>query len=125
MPEKSNFFISVFALTLCAAALLPGEAKAAATCRDPAGFDAWLGQIKQEAAAAGVPQSGIDEGLAGVTYDADVVSHDRGQRVFKQTFEQFSGRMINSFRLRRGAALMQRYGATLARIKEQYGVPAA
>lgn len=105
--------------------LWPGDAGAAARCRDPAGFEAWLGQIKQEAAAAGVPQAAIDAGLDGITYDADVVSHDRGQRVFKQSFAQFSGRMINNYRLTKGAALMKRYSATLARVEEKYGVPGA
>ncbi len=112
-------------LPLASARLLPSEAGAAARCRDPAGFAAWLGEIKQEAAAAGIPQSAIDAGLDGVTYDPVVISHDHGQHVFKQTFAQFSGRMINSFRLSRGAALMKRHAATLARIEQQYGVPGA
>ena len=123
MPERSRVFLSALGLAFCLGGLFPIEVRAAAQCRDPAGFDAWLAQIKQEAAAAGVPQAGIDQGLADVTYDADVVSHDRGQRVFHQSFEEFSGRMINKFRLTRGAALMKRYAPVLAHIQQQYGVP--
>lgn len=108
---------------ICLVGLFPGQALAAARCRDPAGFEAWLGEIRQEAAAAGIPQSAIAAGLDGVTYDASVISHDRGQRVFKQSFAQFSGRMINAYRLRRGASLMQRYAGTLAQIEQRYGVP--
>lgn len=123
MPNFVRNCFVAFVAVLCGGVLFPHGVNAEARCRDPAGFDAWLGQIKQEAAAAGVPESGISAGLAGVTYDADVVSHDRGQRVFHQTFEQFSGRMINKFRLMKGAALMKRYAATLASIQKQYGVP--
>lgn len=123
MPDFIRKFFAAFVAVLCGSILLPHGVNAAARCRDPAGFDAWLGQIKQEAAAAGVPEAGIQSGLAGVTYDKDVVSHDRGQHVFHQTFEQFSGRMINRFRLVKGAALLKRYGESFARIEQQYGVP--
>lgn len=123
MAIRVRFFSSILALSLCLAGGGSVAAQSAARCRDPAGFDAWLTQIKQEAGAAGVPQGAIAEGLDGITYDADVVSHDRGQHVFHQTFEQFSGRMINKFRLTRGAALMKRYAPVLARIKQDYGVP--
>jgi lytic murein transglycosylase len=57
-----------------------------------------------------------------VTYDPSVISHDRGQRVFKQSFEQFSGRMVPP-RLARGASKLQQYAATFSQIEQQYGVP--
>lgn len=117
-------FFGASAIGLCVLGLFGGQALAA-RCRDPAGFDAWLGGIKQEAAAAGIPQSAIAAGLTGVTYDASVISHDRGQHVFKQSFAQFSGRMINAYRLRRGASLMKRYSDVLSRIEQRYGVPGA
>lgn len=124
MRKICGFFFGAFASGLCVISLLPEQAQAA-RCRDPAGFEAWLGEIKQEAKAAGIPPSAIAAGLAGVTYDASVISHDRGQHVFKQSFAQFSGRMINSFRLRRGASLMRRYSDVLSRIEQRYGVPGA
>lgn len=97
----------------------------AATCHDPAGFDHFLSDIKREAAAKGVSQQAIATSLDGVAYDAGIVSHDRGQKVFKQTFEEFSGRMINKFRLTKGASLIRQYAGPLARIEKQYGVPGA
>ena len=122
MRRKIQCFFAAFATLVCVGGMLPASASAA-QCRDPAGFDAWLGGIKQEAAAAGIPHPAIAAALDGVTYDASVISHDRGQRVFKQSFEQFSGRMINSYRLRKGASLMKRYADTLNRIDQRYGVP--
>jgi lytic murein transglycosylase len=96
----------------------------AATCHDPAGFDAWLADIKKEAAAQGISDAAIQAGLNGLTLDQNVLSHDHGQRVFTQTFEQFSGRMVNAYRLRKGEALIKQYAGTFERIETQYGVPA-
>ncbi|MGH6795838.1 MAG: lytic murein transglycosylase, partial [Methylocella sp.] len=96
---------------------------AAAPCRDPAGFDAWLAGFKREAAASGISPSAIGA-LDGVAYDPGIVAKDHGQHVFRQSFEQFSGRMVNAYRLRRGASLMKQYAATFARIEQDYGVPA-
>ena len=95
----------------------------AATCRDPAGFEAWLAGFKSEAAANGISSSAIGA-LDGVSYDPGIVAKDHGQHVFRQSFEQFSGRMVNSYRLHKGQALMKQYAATFARIEQTYGVPA-
>jgi lytic murein transglycosylase len=113
------------ALTVLLGGFMPAIAAAAATCRDPAGFDAWLGEIKQEAAAAGIPDQAIETGLDGVTFDPSVISRDHGQHVFRQSFEEFSGRMVNAYRITKGASLMRQYSGTLARIEQQYGVPAS
>ena len=95
----------------------------AATCRDPAGFDAWLGKIKQEAIAQGISASAVDEGLSGVQFDQGVLRRDHGQGVFRQSFEQFSQRMVPP-RLGRARALEQRYADVFRRIDSQYGVSA-
>jgi lytic murein transglycosylase len=106
-----------------AAALFTAGQAAAATCRDPAGFEKWLEDIRQEAAAQGISQEAIWVGLSGVTFDQSVINKDRGQGVFKQSFEQFSGRMVSSSRLRGGANMLKRHAATLARIEQRFGVP--
>jgi lytic murein transglycosylase len=95
----------------------------AATCRDPAGFDAFLASIKSEAAAQGVPASAL-AALDGLTYDPSIISKDHGQKVFHQSFEEFSGRMVSPYRLRKGAQLMKQYASVLGRIEATYGVPA-
>jgi lytic murein transglycosylase len=106
---------------LASLAALPAQA---AECgHDADGFDGFLSQIRQEAAAAGVSQSAIDSGLAGVSYNRSVISHDRGQKVFHQSFEEFSGRMVNAFRLRKGAQLLSQNSALFTKIEQQYGVP--
>ena len=49
---------------------------------------------------------------------------DRGQRVFTQTFLQFSDRMAAAYRIQRGQALIKTYAPVFARIDRQFGVPA-
>jgi lytic murein transglycosylase len=115
--------MTFFCLALLFVALWSSGPAQAATCHDPAGFDAWLADIKKEAAAAGIADTAIASGLNGLTLDQSVLSRDHGQRVFKQTFEEFSGRMINAFRLRRGDTLLKQYAGTFSRIEAQYGVP--
>src|SRR5579884_420744 len=100
------------------AATLP--AQAAAPCGGD--FATWLAGFKQEAAAAGISQRTIQSALGGVTYDPAIIARDHAQGVFRQSFEQFSGRMVPP-RLGRGAQLLQRYGAIFARIEQQFGVP--
>ena len=57
-----------------------------------------------------------------MTLDQSVLSRDRSQKVFNQSFEEFSGRMVPP-RLSRGANMMKQYGSVLSRIEETYGVP--
>jgi lytic murein transglycosylase len=109
------------ALALSTALTTPGAAAPAASC-GTGNFQAWLDDFKSEAAAKGVSPSAIASGLSGVTLDQGVLSRDRSQRVFNQSFEEFSGRMVPP-RLGRGANMMKQYGSVLARIEQNYGVP--
>jgi lytic murein transglycosylase len=52
------------------------------------------------------------------------VNIDRGQRVFTQTFLEFSDRMAAAYRIQRGAALIKTYAPVFAKIDTQFGVPA-
>jgi lytic murein transglycosylase len=100
---------------------LPGASAAAANC-GTGNFPAWLDDFKTEAAAKGIAQSAIASGLNGVTLDQAVLSRDRSQKVFSQSFEEFSGRMVPP-RLTRGANMLKQYGSVLGRIEQSYGVP--
>jgi lytic murein transglycosylase len=106
---------------LSAVLTLPGAPALAASC-GTGSFQAWLDDFKNEAAAKGISQSAIAAGLSGVTPDQAVLSRDRSQRVFSQSFEEFSGRMVPP-RLARGANLLKQYGSVLGRIERNYGVP--
>jgi lytic murein transglycosylase len=88
------------------------------------GFEGWLESFKREAAGQGISQRGL-AALDGVTFDQSVVSRDRRQGVFNQSFEQFSGRMISPDRMRVGSNKLKQYGSTLDRIEQRFGVPGA
>ncbi|WP_316227624.1 MULTISPECIES: lytic murein transglycosylase [unclassified Bradyrhizobium] len=111
------------AVALCAAfAFTPFDSARAAAACGSGSFDAWLADFKTEATAKGISQAAVTAGLNGVTFDQSVLTRDHSQKVFTQSFEEFSGRMIPP-RLMRGSNMLKQYGSVLSRIEEAYGVP--
>src|SRR5204863_3205972 len=113
--------LSLRALTLGALLLTSTMPAVAAPC-GTGPFETWLEDFEKEAAAKGISASAIQAGLTGVTLDKGVLARDSSQKVFSQTFEEFSGRMVPP-RLTRGANMMKQYGSALSRIEQAYGVP--
>ena len=109
------------ALLLATLLAIPAQA---APCRTSGTYDAWLAGFEREAMAQGVSQRTIAAAAPGLTYDQHIVNIDRGQRVFTQTFLQFSDRMAAAYRIQRGQALIKSNAAVFSRIEQQYGVPA-
>ena len=95
----------------------------AACGNDGSGFDQWLAAFKKDAVAQGISQGTVNAALKGVTYDPKVIRADRNQKQFKQSFAQFSGRMIPP-RVKRAKSMLSKHAAALNRIEKQYGVPA-
>src|SRR5215218_9134339 len=112
---------SVRALALAGLLLLSAAPSLAAPC-GTGSFETWLEDFKKEAAAKGISQSAIQAGLTGVTLDKAVIARDHSQKVFSQSFEEFSGRMVPP-RLTRGSNMLKQYGSVLGRIEQTYGVP--
>jgi len=107
---------------LAAACLAVGAA--AAPCRTGGPYDKWLAELEREAVAAGISRQAIAAAAPYLTYDQRIVNIDRGQRVFTQTFLEFSDRMAAAYRIQRGAALIKTYAPVFAKIDAQFGVPA-
>src|SRR5215212_1040921 len=105
---------------VCLAAAAPVSA---ATCNDPGGFEKWLGDIRREAVAQGLSPAAINAALSGVTYDPEIIRRDRGQRFFRQSFEQFSAKMVPPYRIQKGTSLLRQHAGLLARIEQRFGVP--
>ncbi|HUC52132.1 MAG TPA: lytic murein transglycosylase [Xanthobacteraceae bacterium] len=101
-----------------------GAAAAAVPCRTSGPYDKWLADFEREAMAQGVSQRTIAEAAPFLTYDQRIVYIDRGQRVFTQTFLEFSDRMAAGYRIQMGQAKIKAYAQVFARIERQYGVPA-
>jgi lytic murein transglycosylase len=112
------------AAALAGAVFMTGGQVLAAQCNHKGGFPAFVADFKKEAEQKGISKRGL-AALDGVTLDQTVLSLDKRQGVFRQSFEQFSARMISRDRLTKGAKLMHQYASQLKRIEQQYGVPPA
>ena len=114
---------------LCAApvlvaALIAATAAGAADCRTNGTFEAWLARFKADAVAQGISRNAIAAASPYLVYDQRIVNIDRGQRIFAQSFLEFSGKMLPAYRLQQGAAEIKKYAAVFDRAEKQYGVPA-
>ena len=109
---------------LIAGLLACRAAHAAAPCRTSGSYDAWLAAFEREALSLGISQRAISAAAPSLTYDQRIVNIDRGQRVFTQTFLEFSDRMAAAYRIQTGGAKIKTYAPVFARIDQQYGVPA-
>ena len=117
--------LRTIAAALTGAAFLTSAAPAlAAQCNPPGGFSAFIAEMKKEAKRQGISERGLSA-LDGLTVDDKVLAADKRQHVFKQTFEQFSGRMISKDRMVRGTRHLTNYSDMFKRIEKQFGVPGA
>ncbi|MGL3605095.1 lytic murein transglycosylase [Rhizobium sp. G187] len=111
-----------FALPFCLLASTTTLASAQQQCGgDLAPF---LAGVKAEAVAAGTQAEAVDKALAGAAIDQKVLSRDRAQGVFRQTFLEFSQRTVSQARLDIGKQKIKEYADTFRRAEEEFGVPA-
>jgi lytic murein transglycosylase len=109
------------ALILCA---MPAFARAESV---PCGgnFDAWLSAFRQEAITSGITRETLAEAAPLMKIDNAVLSKDRGQHVFTQTFVEFADRMAEGYRLSQSKDRIRKNAATFTRIERDFGVPAS
>lgn len=103
------------------AALLSAAAGSAMAQECGGDFEAWKQGVVAEARTAGVGEAGL-QAFEAASIDPKVLARDRAQGVFSQTFTQFSGRMISDYRLKQGAANLQKYAEIFERADQQFGV---
>lgn len=87
------------------------------------GFERWLANFKQEAQRAGISPRTLADAAPLMQFDQQVVNRDRGQRVFSQTFLEFSKRMADGHRIGQGAQRLKQNAALFQRIEQRFGVP--
>lgn len=83
----------------------------------------FLADVKAEAQARGVAADVVDRALAGAGIDRKVLSRDRAQGVFKQTFLEFSRRTVSQARLDIGRRKLQELSGVFQRVEQEFGVP--
>lgn len=104
--------------------MFSGAAQAASCGNTAAGFGTWKKAFKQEMLDKGFSKRTLDISLNGVTYDTRVIRLDRGQKSFKQSFEQFYARRTKGM-VPIGRRKMKKHRALFNKIEKQYGVPRA
>jgi lytic murein transglycosylase len=112
------------ALAFLLSSILSGTAMAESAAPCGGDLNTFLAGVKAEAVASGVAPQAVDEALAGAQIDRKVLGMDRGQGVFRQTFLEFSKRVVSQARLDIGRRKMREHADTFAKAEADYGVPA-
>ena len=102
----------------------PPPSRSARACHKGASFEQWLDAFKREAVAQGVSQRAIAAASHLMVYDQQVVNKDRGQKVFSQTFLEFSDRMVAKHRIDGGILRIAKNRPLFQQVEQQFGVPA-
>ena len=106
-------------ILVCVAFIISATPAFAAQCGGD--FATFLDTFQREAAQQGISARAL-AALDGVAPNPQVISLDRRQGVFRQSFAQFATHRIAE-RLAKGRRMMQTHAATLRRIEQQFGVP--
>lgn len=101
-----------------------------AGAQDEAGFQQFLGELRQQAIARGYRSTSIDAALAGLTLDPRVIALDRRQpgadpNAPVPDFEPYRRRHVDAARIARGREIYQAQRARLVAIERATGVPEA
>ncbi|WP_322990712.1 lytic murein transglycosylase [Hoeflea sp.] len=115
---KSRIYLSLVLSSLIAT---PALAQAP-TCGG--NFAQFLQGVKAEAMSRGISEEVANHALARVKVDNKVLSRDRAQGVFRQTFLEFSQRSVSANRMQVGKKKMAQFAEVFARAEADYGVPA-
>ena len=93
----------------------------------PITFPAFMQTLAQRARAEGVSDATIHAVIDGLTYDPDVVHHDRAQPgvspAYAPRFEPYRRTHVDAGRIARGRAIYAASGPLIAGIEARYGVP--
>lgn len=91
-------------------------------CKTTWGFDSWMRDFRRDAAAEGISQRAMSMALDGMTPDQGVISRDRKQGFFAQSFLDFSAKLATPNRVQNGKAQIERNRAAFDRAVKEYGV---
>jgi lytic murein transglycosylase len=129
--RKTAAKLAAMAIVLACADGVPAAAEptqgaaANANCQNTGTFERWLSDFRREAAANGISRPTISAALDGMTMDPGIISRDRKQSFFSQSFTSFAGKLISQNRLQAGAAKLKQHRELFAKVEQQYGVPGA
>jgi membrane-bound lytic murein transglycosylase B len=85
-------------------------------------FEAWVADLKAEAASQGIKRDILDQAFAGVAPIPRVIELDRKQPEFTLTCEQYLTRVVPDARIQKGRQLLAENRALLDEVSAKYGV---
>ncbi|MEQ1717608.1 MAG: lytic murein transglycosylase [Hyphomicrobium sp.] len=95
------------------------------SCQNTVAFPRWLEDFKKDAIADGIKPQTIQATIGGMTPDQGIISRDRKQGFFSQTFIEFYTKLATQNRYQTGRSFVQKHGALFDRAEKEYGVPGA
>lgn len=126
-----GFGLAATALSGCAGGSGPGVAGRASSSPAPgmspvanAGFDSWVSSYRGRALSRGISASTFDAAFRDAGYLPGVIERDRQQVEFTRTLEDYLAIAASDERIDKGRANLRRYGSTLSRIEQAFGVEA-
>ncbi len=110
------------ALSVAAAPSAAHDDSAAPTPAEAQSFEAWLGDLRVEAEAAGIGESTLDAALDGLSTIPRVIELDRKQPEFTQTFDEYMALRVTPELVEEGRRVFREQRALLTEIGGKYGV---
>ena len=92
-------------------------------CRNTESFPVWLARFKRDAAGAGIKPQTISSVLGGMGVDNKVISRDRGQKFFAQSFLDFQNKLATQNRVVNGRKKIAQHKDVFDRVQHDFGVP--
>jgi membrane-bound lytic murein transglycosylase B len=90
-----------------------------------ASFQQCISELQDRALLSGVSQNVVTDVLGKVRYREKIISLDRNQPEFVQTFTDYFGKRVTPWRLQKGQEMLAKHREFLAKLTRQYGVPGA
>ncbi|MFA5900618.1 MAG: lytic murein transglycosylase [Hyphomicrobium sp.] len=93
-------------------------------CRNTVPFSTWMSGFKKQALAAGVSRRALSS-IDGIPLNQQIMSRDKKQGFFAQSFLDFSGKLATPNRVTSSKRKVSEHRATFDRVQKEFGVPAS
>ena len=118
----SMAFVGTFSI-VCAVSAFPEPVLAKSNCQNTQKFSTWLSGFKAYAVEQGVSKRTVQRALSGMQLSRKVLSRDRRQGFFAQSFATFSKKLATEHRRKAGIAKIKQYRNYFDRAEKETGVP--
>lgn len=85
-------------------------------------FDQWMAGLRQEALEKGITAETVEMALSDVKQIERVITRDKNQPEFKQTYDTYLKQRVSPWRVDAGRRMMAEHAATLNAVGQTYGI---